>query len=108
MRKISSCFAALVFVGTSSAFAQDLNRQQVQLTPMSEAQLDTVAAGAVQVGNLVAVDVTNVANNLDVANNNRVIVAIPVNAAVAAGVGVLGAGAAAAQGTQFNRVGIVR
>ncbi len=75
---------------------------------MTEAHLDAVAGGQLQLSNLVAVNVTNVANNLDLLNNNQVVVAIPVNAAVAAGVGVLGAGAAAAEGTQFSRVGVVR
>lgn len=88
MKKIHSVVAAFVFASAGSAFAQPL--------ALSDSELDTVAAGAVQVGNLVAVDVTNVANNLDVANNNQVAVAIPVNAQVVAGVGVLGSGAAAA------------
>ena len=100
MKKVA-LVACMMFAGSGAAFAQGL-------TPMTETQLDSVAAGQLQLGNLVAVNVTNVANNLDVANGNRVVVAIPVQAAVAAGVGVLGAGAAAAQGTQFSRAGIVR
>ena len=51
---------------------------------MSDAQMDQVAAGIANFGNLVAVDVSNVLNNNDVQ------VAVPVNAAVAVGaVGIL-------------------
>ncbi len=51
---------------------------------MSDAQMDRVAAGIANFNNLVAVDVNNVANNNDVQ------VAVPVNAAVAVGaVGIL-------------------
>lgn len=109
MKKFSTLVASIVLASSSTAFAQGLEKTQAPLpAPMTEAHLDAVAGGQLQIGNLVAVSVTDVANNLDVANNNQVIVAIPVNAAVAAGVGVLGRGAAAAQGTQFSRVGVVR
>lgn len=52
--------------------------------PMSDAQMDRVAAGIANFNNLVAIDVN------DVVSNNDVQVAVPVNAAVAVGaVGIL-------------------
>ncbi|HZF76187.1 MAG TPA: hypothetical protein VE033_10205 [Acetobacteraceae bacterium] len=56
---------------------------------LTDAELDAVAGGLVNVG-VVAVDVVDINNN-DVLNNNDVVVAVPVNAAVA----VLGVATAA-------------
>lgn len=78
--------AALFAAGTSVAVAEqkldtDLASGPVQMT---DAQLDQVSAGAPNFNNLVSVDVSNVANNLNAQ------VAVPVNAAVAVGaIGVL-------------------
>src|SRR5437660_1676582 len=84
--------AAIVI--SSAAFAADHKPAK-----MDDAKLDTVAAGAIVGSNLIAVDVSNVANN------NQVVVAISVNAAVAAN--VLG-GPAGAVATQPGRILVSR
>jgi hypothetical protein len=88
MKRLTSVIAAVALAGTASvAVAQDKVKPQPQQKPvaMSDAQLEKVAAGALI--DVVIVDVVDVRN---------VQVAIPVNAAVAAG--ILGnAGAIATQ-----------
>lgn len=79
--------AALFAAGTSVAVAeQQLDTGNLASGPvqMTDAQLDQVSAGAPNFNNLVSVDVSNVANNLNAQ------VAVPVNAAVAVGaIGIL-------------------
>lgn len=79
--------AALFAASGSAAFAelkQDTNTLASGPVEMTDAQLDQVSAGAPNFNNLVSVDVSNVANNLNAQ------VAVPVNAAVAVGaIGVL-------------------
>lgn len=80
---LSVSLAALLSVtGASAVAAQPVAKAAPQ--EMSDAQMDRVAAGIANFGNLVALDVNNVLNNNDVQ------VAVPVNAAVAVGaVGIL-------------------
>ena len=79
---LSVSIAALLSVTGASAAAAPAVMKAPQ--EMSDAQMDRVAAGIANFGNLVAIDVNNVLNNNDVQ------VAVPVNAAVAVGaVGIL-------------------
>ncbi len=80
---LSVSLAALLSVtGASAVAAPPVMKAAPQ--EMSDAQMDRVAAGIANFGNLVALDVSNVLNNNDVQ------VAVPVNAAVAVGaVGIL-------------------
>ena len=79
MKKTLSVLATtLCLAASGGAFAK-------QPVPMTDAQMDKVTAGALI--NVVAVDLVDINN---VANNNNVQVAIPVNAAVA----ILGAAGA--------------
>jgi hypothetical protein len=72
-------FALATFsLAASSAFAKEPVR-------MTEQKMDQVTAGALVNVGIVAVDLVDITN---VANNNKVAVAIPVNAAAA--IGVLG------------------
>jgi hypothetical protein len=91
MKRFATLFVALgLATAGSTAIAEQatdqLNMQAAKPQPiaMTEAQLDSVAGGAlVAAGNLIAVqDVVDV-------NNNNINVAVPVTAAVAANVGVL-------------------
>lgn len=77
MQKISCYIAAAVLsMAGSTAFAEPL-KEDTGPVAMTDAQMDTVAAGALI--NVVAVDVVDV-------QNNEVAVQIPVAAAVAANV----------------------
>ena len=76
MRKSILAAAAFTLAASGAAFAKEPVK-------MSEQKMDQVTAGALI--NVVAVDVIDVQNVL---NNNKVAVAIPVNAAVA--ISVLG------------------
>jgi hypothetical protein len=69
------------------------------LTELTDSELDHVAAGQGVAGGLVAVNISDVANNA--LNNNHVTVAIPVNATVAAA--VLGT-AVSGPATQTGRI----
>ena len=79
--------AALFAAGTSVAIAEqhlDTGNPASGPVQMTDAQLDQVSAGAPNFNNLVSVDVSNIANNLNAQ------VAVPVNAAIAVGaIGVL-------------------
>lgn len=84
MKKVTSLAFAVAMASTgSAAFAEQDVSKQVQSAPiaMSDAQLDNVSAGA-----LIDVVVVDVVDARNVANNNQVQVAIPVNAAVAASI----------------------
>lgn len=95
MKKFNSlALAAILSTTGAAAFAEqsDVQRNPVGPVAMTDAQLDNVAAGLVNVG-IAVVDVVDVNN---VANRNQVQVGIPVNAAAA--IGILGtAGAVATQ-----------
>ncbi len=81
---LSVSLAALLSVTGASALAAGAVVTTGAPQEMSDAQMDRVAAGIANFGNLVAIDVN------DVLNNNDVQVAVPVNAAVAVGaVGIL-------------------
>jgi hypothetical protein len=110
MNRFATLFVAFGLASAgSTALAEASKDQASRQTPrpqpvqMSEAQLDSVAGGAlVAAGDLIAVQVN------DVASHNNVQVAVPVTAAVGAAVGVLsGPQVAAAQaiqrGTTFGR-----
>jgi hypothetical protein len=64
-----------------------MNTEMSNMVELTDSELDAVSAGLV---NVVAVDVVDINNN-DVLNNNDVVIAVPVNAAVA----VLGVATAA-------------
>jgi hypothetical protein len=104
MKRFATLFVALgLATAGSTAFGEQTKKQvskqesKPQLVQMTESQLDSVSAGALV--NVFAVDVIDVDNVL---NRNEVVVQVPVNAAVAAG--VLGAAAAgAAQQSRLNR-----
>lgn len=75
--------ALLVVSGAATAAGAVISAPRAP-QEMSDAQMDRVAAGIANFGNLVAIDVN------DVVTNNDVQVAVPVNAAVAVGaVGIL-------------------
>lgn len=81
MNKLTSiAFASILATTGTAAFAEQDTRAVDQTSPvaMTDAQMDSVAAGALI--NVVAVDVVDISNVL---NNNDVRINIPVNAAVA-------------------------
>ncbi len=81
---LSYSLAAMLAATGGSALAAQPAKAAVAPQEMSDAQMDRVAAGIANFNNLVAIDVSNLANNNDVQ------VAVPVNAAVAVGaVGIL-------------------
>ena len=87
MKTVTAAVVAISLAASTSAFAgQPAKEMQAQgPVPMTESQMDNVTGGALI--NAILVDVVDV-------NNNRVQVAIPVNAAVA--IGILGAAGSAA------------
>lgn len=81
---LSVSLATVLSVTGASTMAASMVTKVAAPQEMSDAQMDRVAAGIANFGNLVAIDVNNVLNNNDVQ------VAVPVNAAVAVGaVGIL-------------------
>lgn len=83
-------FASLTLVALLAATGTSTFAEETKVPPsaapleMSDAQMDSVAAGIANFNNLVAIDVNNVLSGNDVQ------VAVPVNAAVAVGaVGIL-------------------
>ena len=103
MKRFATLFLAFGLASAASAAVAEQAKDQVskqtlkpQPVQMTEAQLDNVAGGAlVAAGNLIAVQLR------DVADVNNVQVAVPVTAAVGAAVGVLsGPQVAAAQAVQ--------
>ncbi len=81
---LRTLLAAMLAVTGSAALAAAPTPDVRSPQPMSDAQMDQVAAGIANFNNLVAIDVN------DVITNNDVQVAVPVNAAVAVGaVGIL-------------------
>jgi hypothetical protein len=105
MKRSISAFAICLTLAGAPAFAQEANDASSHAAPkavkMSEAQLDNVVAGQLQVSTaLVAVQVGDVTVLQDVrilnnsVNNNTV--QVPVAATVGAAVGVLGNAAAVA------------
>jgi hypothetical protein len=108
MNRFATLFVAIGLASAGStalaeAAKDQASKPKLQPVQMTDAQLDSVAGGAlVADGNLIAVQVN------DVASHNNVQVAVPVTAAVGAAVGVLsGPQVAAAQaiqrGTTFGR-----
>ncbi len=86
MKKFASLtLVALLAATATSTFAEETKvPQSTAPLEMSDAQMDSVAAGIANFNNLVAIDVNNVASGNDVQ------VAVPVNAAVAVGaIGIL-------------------
>jgi hypothetical protein len=84
VKKLTSlAFAAVLATTGTVAFAEQDTQQKDQVGPvaMTDAQLDNVAAGLIAIPvTVVVVDLADVSN---VANNNDVAVGIPINAAVA-------------------------
>jgi len=105
MNRFASIFVALgVATAGSTAFAEQAKDQLSMQEPtkpepmlMTDAQMDNVAAGLI---NVVLIDLVDIDDTL---RNNNVQVAVPINAAVAANVLGGGALAVAAQrpGRQF-------
>jgi hypothetical protein len=103
MKRFATVFVALgLATAGSTALADQQPASKPQPVKMTAAQMDNVAAGAlVADGNLISVQLQ------DVASHNNVQVAVPVTAAVGAAVGVLSgpqvAGAMAGQATNLGR-----
>jgi len=105
MKRIGTLIAVAALASTGTAFAgQDVQQGKPRAVKMTDAQLDTVAAGQITIGtglvtiNGVEIEVTALNN---VANNNQVQVFVPIGAGV--GVGVLGAGAGGGVAGAFGR-----
>jgi hypothetical protein len=107
MKQIGTVIAALALAsaGTTAIAGQDVQQAKPQAVKMTDAQLDTIAAGQVIIGpGLVTVTVgdVDVAIPVSILDNGQVQVAVPIGAGIGAGVlgqGV-GGGVAGALGRQ--------
>ncbi len=109
MNRIGTVIAAAALATASTAFAgQDVRQAKPQAVKMTDAQLDTIAAGQVIIGpGLVTVTVGDVDVDIPVSilnnslNDNQVQVMVPIGVGV--GAGVLGQGVGGGVAGAFGR-----